>query len=263
MKTTAVTLLLLVLPHLLSAATLYLKTGVEIDGRKVGRDGNSVYVETEKNTLRFSVNDVDLGKTFPNRKGEKKELFVTPPRTGERKEVSRANVPRAAGELSSPVKPLSRPSLPAYVPHQDAAGFGLTYPATWLKTTVSGRNLFIRNPADSSSFSVSKSRTTLTGPSLTTYISGSGTGDFLKDVRKQHPVSYLVESKEVTLGGEKANLITYVYRPTASDAPSMAATRIICIRNASLYVLFHETPLTRYRSAAPDLERITASFAFR
>ena len=254
MKAAVLTVILLLPPLVLNATTLYLKSGVELDGKEVGRDGTIVYLETDTNTLRFPAGEVDMGKTFPQK------------RKGERKEISISGMPKSKREKAPAVKPApEKPSRPEYVKHLDSReGFEVSYPSSWLKSSGAGNLLQIHDSHGKASFSVTKNRTIQTTASLSTYLKGSGSRDFLNVVRKQLPESYIAETKEISLGGRKAILMTYVYRPTTSDVPYlMAATRIICIHDSYLYVLYHETPMALYRANHNDLERIIASFTFR
>lgn len=103
MKIILAAIALLMAPHVSSAATLYLKSGVTIQGDNVGRDGNVIYLNRNDEHITFSLRDVDVEKTFANSK-ERKRIFGKPSQTTEEGSSGTLPLTKSKSLQSSPPK---------------------------------------------------------------------------------------------------------------------------------------------------------------
>ena len=98
------------------AAKLYLKDGGIIQAKRVWREGGKVYVLATRHTLTsFEKSEVDLKRTFPQKRRVAKKTCAVEPQTQKKAEPqaqTKAAAPNGAAATQKPVERKSGISLP-------------------------------------------------------------------------------------------------------------------------------------------------------
>lgn len=258
---------LVLLPHLATAATLHLKSGVTIEGTNLQRDGAVVTIETPSNTLRFPASDVDLKTTFSGTK--RKSAATTEPKDPAARQKARRS-PAPAAQKPKQVKtapsqaPADPPKPKLFTYRSPGDGFEVTYPITWRKIPRDDNTFVITSYLDQSALSISRSQTTLTAEQLKTYLKGTGREDFLKQIRSSATEASMIAVEETLLGGNDASLLKYRFRYSDNGLEhDVSGAQILCIQNGSLYRVQFETTTSQFAANFPTFEKIIATFAFR
>ena len=99
------------------AAKLYLKDGGVIQAKRVWREGGKVHVLATRHTLTsFEKREVDLKRTFPQKRRVAKKTFAVEPQAQKKAEPqfqAKAAAPSGAAATQKPVESKARVSLPS------------------------------------------------------------------------------------------------------------------------------------------------------